>query len=277
MSLLMRAVLIPLFIVLASCDTGSPTPNPNLNLGWVTGCVGAEFSRHGGTSPGLKQPVFKVTDQLVLAVPKEYQPRAASIDREPPKCTKTIDLPSAHFLQFVLQGNWSAGYRAQDIPTSQDGTKLFQPDRVFVRIEPEHVSTLSPQDQRKSAQLSWIARHDATEKKFEIAGLRCTVPKWNIPPVSYLCRAPGAAADPDADPEVLSLRYFPESAPPFVLIQANYRSPKYGKTHLYWQVWTSDIAHALEIDGAIWNLISEWNILTPKETDQHEAEQGHKP
>jgi hypothetical protein len=107
-------------------------------------------------------------------------------------------------------------------------------------------------------------RHDPTEKKFEIDGLRCSVPKW-MTSGAYFCRAPGAAADPDADPEVLTLKYFPNSAAPFILIQANYRSPRYGKTHLYWQVWTSNISHALEIDGAIWKTLSEWNLLPTPE------------
>lgn len=270
MSPFVRAGLLALVIAAASCDTGSNTANRDLSLGWVTNCAGVEFNRVGGSSLGSNRPVFKVNDQLVLAVPKEYHPRAASIDREPTNCAKISDLPSAHFVQFVLQGDWSAGSPVHDIPTYRDGTKRFTLDRVFVRIEPEHVSTLSPEDQRKIAKMGWDERHDVTLKKFEIAGLRCTIPKWNIPPVSNWCRAPGTAADPDADPEVLSLSYFPEGAPPFVLIQADYGSPKYGKTHLYWQVWTSDISHALEIDGAIWKLISEWNISARKETDRHE-------
>jgi hypothetical protein len=165
-------------------------------------------------------------------------------------------------------------YTVQDIPTYRDGRKRFRPDRVFVRIEPEPVSPLSQEEQRKNAQSGWNLRHDPTEKKFEISGLRCAVAKWKLPLVSYFCRVRGTGADPDADPEVLTLRYFPESAPPFVLIQADYTSPRYGKTHLWWQVWTSDISHALEIDNAIWNLLSEWNL--PTETEARDtSEQGH--
>jgi hypothetical protein len=247
----------------------SPTPEtartPELEAGWATNCAGPEFSRYGISGPGPDRPVFKVTDRLVLAVPKENRPRAASIPQEPRECRKISDLPPAHFVQFLLQGDWSTGYGPEDIPTNRDGTKRFWPDRVFVRIEPEHVSTLSQEDQRKNAQVGWDMRHDPTEKKFEIDGLRCAVPKFKISPASYFCRAPGTAADPDADPEVLTLRYFPESAPPFVLIQANYRSPRFGKTHVYWQVWTSDISHALEIDSAIWKSLSEWNLLPTPE------------
>jgi hypothetical protein len=246
----------------------SPTPEtartPELEAGWVTNCAGPEFSQYGRVAPGPDQPVFKATDQLVLAVPKANRPRAASMSRQPGECKKISDLPPAHFVQFLLQGNWSAGYRPEDIPTFRDGTKRFWPDRVFVRIEPEHVNTLSPEEQRKGAQLGWDMRHDPTEKKFEIDGLRCSVPKW-MTSGAYFCRAPGAAADPDADPEVLTLKYFPNSAAPFILIQANYRSPRYGKTHLYWQVWTSNISHALEIDGAIWKTLSEWNLLPTPE------------
>jgi hypothetical protein len=255
---------------------GSDSKSPQLKLGWVTNCTGPEFSRYGTAGPGPDRPVFKITDQLVLAVPKTYFPRAASMSLGPDKCKKISDLPPAHFVQFLLQGNWSAGYRPQDIPTFRDGTKRFWPDRVFVRIEPEHVNTLSPEEQRKGAQLGWDMRHDPTEKKFEVNGLRCSVPKW-MTSGAYFCRAPGGAADPDADPEVLTLKYFPNSATPFILVQANYRSPRYGKTHLYWQVWTSDIAHALEIDSAIWKSLSEWNLATEAQAGHHAVEQGHKP
>jgi hypothetical protein len=273
MSLVLRASLITLAVAMASCDTDSR--NPKLDLGWVTNCAGPEFSRNGSSGPGPDRPVFKVTDQLVLAVPKENRPSAARIDREPRECRNIGDLPPAHFVEFVLQGNWSAGYGPQDVPTTQDGEKRFWPDRVFVRVEPQHVSPLSQEDQRKNAKNGWNLRHDPTEKKFEIAGLRCAEPKWKLPLVSYFCRARGTAADPDADPEVLTLTYFPESAPPFVLIQADYGSPRYGKTHLYWQVWTSDISHALEIDSAIWNLLSEWNLSTETNAKHNVAEQGH--
>jgi hypothetical protein len=258
MSLVLRTSLITLVVAMASCDSDSR--NPNLDSGGVTSCVGPEFSRYGDSGPGPERLVFKVTNQLVLAVPKENRPRASRIDREPRECRKFSDLPPAHFIQFLMQGNWSAGYKLSDIPTNRDGTKWFQPDRVFVRVEPEPVSPFSAEEQQKLAQTGWNLRHDVTEKKFEIAGLRCAVPKWKVRPVSYFCRARGTDADPDADPEVLSLRYFPEKAPPFVLIQADYRAPRYGKTHLYWQVWTSDVSHALEIDRAIWKLLSEWNL-----------------
>lgn len=143
--------LIGVAAAMVACDSDSR--NPQLDWGWVTNCAGPEFTKFGGSGPGPERPVFKVTDQLVLAVPKKYHPSAGSIDREPRECRKISDLPPANHVEFVMQGDWSAGYRLQDIPTYKDGTKRFWPDRVWVRIEPEHVSTLSPEEQQKNAEI----------------------------------------------------------------------------------------------------------------------------
>jgi hypothetical protein len=45
---------------------------PEMEAGWVTNCAGPEFSKFGGAGPGPERPLFKVTDQLVLAIPKEH-------------------------------------------------------------------------------------------------------------------------------------------------------------------------------------------------------------
>ena len=56
---------------------------------------------------------------------------------------------------------------------------------------------------------------------------------------------------------------------PFLLLQANYRSSHYGGIHVYWQVWTSDLAHGRDIDQAIWNSLTDWNLLdAPAQTAQ---------
>jgi hypothetical protein len=57
-----------------------------------------------------------------------------------------------------------------------------------------------------------------------------------------------------------------ESKTPFVWIDAEYRSMRYGGLHVCWNVWTLDLAHALDIDQAIWRSIAEWNLVKKNDT-----------
>src|ERR1700686_5503623 len=100
------AILATVTIIM-SC--GSP-PHPKLANGWVTNCSDPEFSKFSQTSgagPGPARPVFRINDQLVLAVPKNNGPSAGRIEREPRECRTISDLPKVPYLYFVIRGNWS--------------------------------------------------------------------------------------------------------------------------------------------------------------------------
>jgi len=245
--------------LMTSCD--SQSQSPQLAHGWVTTCAGPVFSAVTGSgSPiaGTGQPVFRVNDQLVLAVPKVNGPSANRIESEPHECRQISDLPLAHFLYFVISGNWSAGYQPADVPVV-GGNKEFMPDVVTVRIEPQVPSTLSEEDQRKIDQMT----ADSSQQNYigtrEIGGLTCLVPKPAITFFSCSSSRPGTGAG------VVRLRYRDYANTPFVLLQAGYLSPRYGGIQVYWTAWTLDVSHALEIDAAIWKSIEAWNLLNKKE------------
>src|SRR5882724_10774883 len=90
------------------CDSGSPARDPRLANGWITNCAGPSFGRFsvdGKLGPGPDRPVFRITDRLVLAVPKNNRPSAAGIHNVPRDCNNLSDLPPAPFLTFVISGN----------------------------------------------------------------------------------------------------------------------------------------------------------------------------
>jgi hypothetical protein len=141
--------------ITTSCD--GPPQNPQLANGWVTNCTGPAFGRfsgNGSTGPGPERPVFKINDQLVLAVPKNNWPSAGNFERDPPKCTQFSDLPTAPYLYFVIRGNWSAGYKPGDIPIVS-GNRQFQPDIITVRIQREIINPLSAKINRKLKNCYW--------------------------------------------------------------------------------------------------------------------------
>jgi hypothetical protein len=242
--------------ITTSCD--SESRNHQLANGWVTNCSGPAFSRFsqgGNAGPGPEWPVFKVNDQLVLAVPKRNSPSAGKFDREPPECRKISDLPPVPYLYFVVWGNWSAGYKPQDVPIV-GGNRQFQPDVVTVRIEREIPSKLSLEEQQRFDQGRREGlQHNSTEKR-EIDGLTCFVPEGQGPEWGF-CSGSRAKADPD----VTELRYRKYSATPFILVLADYQSFRHGGIHVCWKAWTSDVSHVLDIDATIWQSIEDWNLL----------------
>lgn len=237
---------------LTSCD--SQPSDPRLELGWVTNCTGPAFAKFGNSPPGPDRPVFRITDQLVLAVPKQNRPEASPLEHMPDKCIKVSDLPKTGGLVFVIQGNWSAGYSLADIPTVEGNKKQFRPDLVLVRVQPEPPSKLSAQGQReverwvqKNLQNDYLPWRDA-------GGLACRIAK-----VGGDVYCLGHRTDGELDvTKVTDRRY---SYTRFVLLQADYVSAHYGRIHVFWQVWTSDVAHGLDIDRAVWDVLAKWNLL----------------
>lgn len=232
--------------------------DPQLERGWVTNCVGPEFSRfarNGAPGPGPERPVFRISDQLVLAVPKKYWPWSQSIDHEPRTCTKISDLPVVRVIYFYVQGNWSAGYKTSDLPFGISGQRL-QPDRVMVRVEDEPAPKLSTED-RKAAEENRRKVERLWGEPREIAGLTCSAYCWK-----------GQSGDSD----FVQLKYEVLN-PSFIQIYAAYWSPRYGGTGMHWQVVISDLSHWRDIDDEVWKLIADWNLLNNVEAqaDQPKA------
>jgi hypothetical protein len=220
----------------------------------VTNCAGPEFGKFGGAGPGPDRPLFKVTDQLVLAIPKEHRPSANSIDHELRQCTKISDLPPAHFVEFMIQGNWSADYDLKDIPAIKGGPKQLRPDRVWVRIEAEswRDEHFPAEEQQKIDQEidqhTWRFTNNEGSPTFGVGALTCTR--------SY-CYGSGNKTEPD----VPRFTYHEYAHASFVLVQGDYPSSMYGRIHVYWQAWTSDISHGMDIDETIRKTLAEWNVL----------------
>jgi len=234
--------------------------------GWVTNCAGPAFSGFSGVGkfgPGPDRPVFKVNDQLVLAIPAKNRPSAGKFDNEPRECRQIGDLPPVPYLYFVIWGNWSAGYKPEDVPVN-GSRKQFLSDAVTVRIEHDSFVTSSIEDQDRIVRLKKF--NDGLLDKREIVGLICgrtvQVPHPGKQGALF-CSGHRTPSDPDTIKFRTSAN---ESTTPFVWIDAEYRSTHCGGIHVYWQVWTLDLAHAIDIDQVIWRSLAEWNLLNRTES-----------
>jgi hypothetical protein len=207
-----------------------PKKETQLENGWVTNCSGPEFSKFSpnrNVDPGTVRPVFRINDQLVLAVPTKNVPSAGRIEDEPSACRTIADLPEVPYLYFVIQGGWSGVYKPEDVPLSGD-RKRFRPDAVTVRIEREPPSTLSVDDQREiDRSVSKFWHEDLRWNPQDFGGLTCgkmadAVPSPNMG--AMLCSGHRAPSDPE------DIRFDTHSygITPFLLLQADYRSSHYG-------------------------------------------------
>jgi hypothetical protein len=241
--------------------------NAALANGWVTNCTGPVFdqvSPDGRVGLGPDRPVFKISDQLVLAIPKRNWPNASPIDREPSSCRSPSDLPKTLGLFFYIWGNWSMGYKPEDIPNDGD-RKQFAPDRVWVHIGSELPRVPSDADRRAFDEMDRKSQDELLDKQ-TIGGLTC----GRHPPRSPLtdkykygglsCWGPRASSDP----EQMSLGTHQYDWP-FIQIWADDYSTRYGGVHIVWTVWTQDLSHAREIDAAVWKAIDEWNLVSKSE------------
>jgi hypothetical protein len=227
-----------------------------LKNGWITNCTGPAFSQLPNGEEGSQhseRPVFKVNDQLVLAVPVANLPSASGIDSEPAHCKTVSDLPPAKYLAFAISGKWSAGYKPQDIPTV--GTeKQFTPDVVAVRIQPEFDNSTREEKDHRQQMIMGAVQQDSTGT-LQLGRVTCFLSKWSAMDTS--CFAGSSVSESD----FMSVRYGKYAATPFVLVIADYSSIRYGGIHVFWKTWTLDPSHIPDIDETIWKSIDEWNLL----------------
>jgi hypothetical protein len=254
------SVLAVLLFALITASCGSPSQSPELANGWVTNCSGPDFRKfsppnRGG--PGPARPVFKINDRLVLAVPSGNWPSAGRINREPYKCSSVSDLSNVPYLYFVIQGNWSKDAGQNESPLNFRDKEVI-PDAVTVRVERYQV--LSPSDQADRDQVADKTANEMADKH-EVGGLICG--RFVVAPYpnyqgGMLCWTPRRPSESD---ELRITTAINLKRSPLVFIDAVNRSRRYGGILIYWQVSTSDLEHALDIDQTIWKTLSDWNLV----------------
>jgi hypothetical protein len=273
---LTAGVLVTALCLTVGCGSQTPTAGHEgesfADRGWVTNCTGPLFSRairNDSAGHEIILPIFKINDQLVVVVPTENKPVANSIGSEPTKCRNISDLPNIHYLAFVIVGEWSAGYKTEDIQTV-NGVKQFQPDVVGVRIEREAPNGRSIEEERKwENDRANVWRSQSTGVR-QFGDLSCFVPT----PAAIYFNCTGRRSK--TDPDVVALRFRADiPGTRFKLVQANYPSFRYAGIRVYWQAWILDPSRALDVDAAVWNAIEEWNLLdTPSRSGRASLSKG---
>ena len=93
----------------------------------------------------------------------------------------------------------------------------------------------------------------------DIGGLTCRVSKYTHIGANPNCSGHRTSGETDITKITLKLNT-PNTR--FVLVQADYDSSHFGGIHVPWQAWTLDVASWREIENAIFNSISDWDLAT---------------
>lgn len=259
--------VLSMAVATIACDTESTTSKPN--HGWITNCVGPEFDRAGKGSQAVietTRPVFKITDELVLAVPVENSPSASELANPPKVCNRLTDVPPINYLTFVIRGNWSRGYSSEDLRMGQRDPQ-FVPDVVAVRLEAETARPISADEELQFKALEKSADEVLYSGTTSLNGMECKIPKYGG---GGYCT--GSHHDPD-----LQVFYNEYSSTPFVFVNANYRTAQFNGVRVYFQLWTLHPESIPDVDAAIWEYLNQWRLFHEPESPNTHSTDSNKP
>lgn len=199
---------------------------------------------------GRAAPV-KITDQLTLAIPLQYERSAIEPGGPPPAPAAPSGHGEVHFDFFLPD---FSGYTLQNYRNDSDPNKV---EVAYVHAgnpheaDPDAPGEYPPNMLKRSLKESLDPGHYRDEY-----GLRCYQGRLSTSRIT--CYGPRDAAGEDIMLTALVPPYpadvtFPE-------IQARYFSRRYGGVRISWSTHVRNLPRWREIDTRIWKFIDAWNV-----------------
>jgi len=205
--------------------------------------------------PNGVTPPLKITDQLTLRIPLEYE--RAAIDPEHPAARAFMwqqsDRSEAQF-DFFLPA--FSGYTLENHRDDNDPQKV---EVVYLHAgnhneaEPGAAGEYPP-NMRKRALETFLNPRDFKNQY----GLRCY--RTREASSRLTCYGKRDAAGEEIALTILEPPYPADSFPQ---MQARYFSTRYGGVRLEWRAHMSQLPHWREIDGQVWKFIEAWKVAGP--------------
>jgi hypothetical protein len=214
--------------------------------------------------PHGKPALFRLNDQLVLAIPPEYQKFWLQGDRVVRAPASPQAIPSVPEVSFSFFLPHYSGY------TPRNFKRELDPDRVDVVA----LGAADAAEGETGASgyyppnlLDRILEGGGDPHARETHGLRCYQPA-GLSGDRWLCFGPlGEEPSRQIMLWVDLPPYEPSVREP--MMQAVYFTPRYGGMKITWRAHATHLAAWHEIDTRIWGLISQWNVA---DSLAHEAE-----
>ncbi|MFZ0007162.1 MAG: hypothetical protein WAK94_02880 [Steroidobacteraceae bacterium] len=202
---------------------------------------------------GRAAPV-KITEQLLLAIPLQYQRSAI----EPGGPLAPPAAPSGrgevHF-DFFLPG--FSGYTLQNYRNDSDQSKV---EVAYVHAGNPHEADPGAPGEYPRNMLERSLREVLDPSHFQDQyGLRCY--RWRTVTDRISCYGPRDAAGEDIMLTALVPPYPADVA--FPEVQARYFSKRYGGVRISWRTHVRNLPRWRAIDQQIWKFIDAWNLAQP--------------
>lgn len=202
--------------------------------------------------PNGVTPPLKITDELILQIPLQYERGAINPDRRPMRAfiSQQSDKNEAGFDFFLPD---FSGYTLQNYRSDTDPNKV---EVVYLHASDPHEAEpdapgLYPPNMLKRALADSLNPKDFKDQY----GLRCY--RSREPSSRLTCFGRRDAAGEDI---VLTTAEPPYAADQFPQVQARYFSKQYGGVRIYWRTHVDNLPRWREIDAQIWKFIDSWQM-----------------
>src|SRR5579864_671856 len=201
--------------------------------------------------PSGLTPPTKITDELTLRIPLEYE--RSAIDRGPaalPATPAYFAHKEARF-DFFLPG--FSGYTPRNYQKENDPTRV---EVVYLHAGNPHEADAGAPGEYPPNMLERSLASVLNPKDYrDEYGLRCYHAREPSPRLScYGRREPGGE---DIMLATLEPPYPPDSSPQ---LQARYFSRRYGGVRIEWRTHVGNLPRWREIDAQIWKFIAAWRV-----------------
>jgi hypothetical protein len=239
-----RLILLTLSLAAAGCGRQPPAPSapppPPPLTEWPRGLT----------------PPLKITDELTLAIPLQYERTAIEPGDPQPRAwlTQQSDRAEARFDFFLPD---FSGYTPHNYRSDTDPDKV---EVVYLHAgNPHEGDPDAPGEYPPNMLKRALAGFVSASHYHDRYGLRCY--EGREPSKRLTCFGRRNAAGEDISLTTFEPPYPPDSFPQF---QARYFSGRYGGVRIAWRSHMRNLPRWHEIDAQIWKLIGEWRVPAPQ-------------
>jgi hypothetical protein len=197
----------------------------------------------------------KITDQLTLAIPLQYERAAIEPGGPPPPPPADQSGRGEVHFDFFLPD--FSGYTLKNYRNDSDPNKV---EVAYVHAgnpheaDPDAPGEYPPNMLKRSLEEILDPRHYRDQ-----FGLRCY--QGRVRTGRITCYGPRAAPGEDIMLTARVPPYPPDVA--FPEVQARYFSKRYGGVRISWRTHASNLPRWREIDAQVWKFIDAWNVAQP--------------
>lgn len=223
----------------------------------ISGTDRDKLSEYEREWPQGRPALYKLSNQLVFAIPPQYQPFWLQKDRvvRAPADPKTIPQVQALVFQFFMPD--FSGYTPHNFMNEFDDDRV---DVVYIEpADPAQMQPGAPGYYPPNMLARALAAYLSADHFVDLYGLRCYAELGALDrPRRRTCYG---RRDEHIQEDIMLDAYFPpfDAATVHPLIQAQYFTKQFGGLVIVWRTSVKNFPRWHEIDAKIWQYLAEWH------------------